>query len=222
MIMPFIRLISIYVVVILAVVAVFKRDQISELTGITLPWSQSETAAQAAAPPVASPATPPVTPPATPAQVADTQEADTQESAPPITAPTQQAAIQMPTPDPVPDDEVAVVTAPTAPQTPATPAPDTASRLNEARKTYWNGDVAGAQALYAALARDAPDNADVQGELGNILYAQRRYNEAADAYFITGKLLVEKGNTAQAMALINVLQSLAPDKAATLYAMMTN
>jgi hypothetical protein len=229
MIMPFIRLISIYVVVILAVVAVFKRDQIGELTGLSLPWTQTEpvaenTASQAISPPAAtkpSVVAQEVTAPVAPAQ------ADVVEDVAPQT---EQPAIQMPTAEPVPVDEVAVDTAPTPPTAPTIqPArqttaavADTATRLNEARKTYWNGDVAGATALYAALAMDAPDNADVQGELGNVLYTQRRYAEAADAYFATGKLLVKKGNPAQVMPLINVLQSLAPQKAAALYAMMTN
>jgi len=128
--------------------------------------------------------------------------------------------------------QTATIAEPTAP----TPAPaaqpavsepvegvaDTRTRLNQARQTYWNGDLAGAEALYAALARDEPGNPDVNGELGNVLYAQRRYGEAAEAYLATGRLLVETGHPAQVMPLINVLQAIAPEKAATLYALLTN
>jgi hypothetical protein len=221
MIMPFIRLISIYVVVIVAVVAVFKRDQISELTGISMPWTQAEKVDQSEevqqAEEVAA-TTESTTPPAVPAETAETQDAT-----PAVAEPVQQVEIKMPTADAAPvAPEVTETTEVAAVTEPAAAPVDTAARLNEARKTFWNGDVAGAGVLYAALARDEPDNADVHGEFGNVLYAQRRYEEAADAYFATGKLLVENGSPAQVMPLINVLQSLAPQKAATLYAMMTN
>jgi len=231
MIMPFIRLISIYVVVIVAVVAVFKRDQISELTGISMPWTQAEEVANSEE---AEPAEEVATEADTTAAPAESAEiAETQAAAPAVAEPVEQAEIKMPTPDAAPatpeaagvteTTEIAAVAEPAATSTATAATPvDTAARLNEARKTFWNGDVAGAEVLYAALARDVPDNADVHGEFGNVLYAQRRYEEAADAYFATGKLLVENGTPAQVMPLINVLQSLAPQKAASLYAMMTN
>ncbi len=235
MIMPFIRLISIYVVVIVAVVTVFKRDQISELTGISMPWTQAEEVEQAEAVENSEEAeqaeeVAAVTQ-ATAAPVEVVEAAEAQDPTPAAAEPVEQAEIKMPTADAAPATpevtEIAETTEAAAVAEPATaqtaPAPvDTAARLNEARKTFWNGDVAGAEVLYAALARDLPDNADVHGEFGNVLYAQRRYEEAADAYFATGKLLVENGTPAQVMPLINVLQSLAPQKAASLYAMMTN
>ncbi|MFT7596789.1 MAG: hypothetical protein ACI8R4_004131 [Paracoccaceae bacterium] len=78
------------------------------------------------------------------------------------------------------------------------------------------------EALYAALSKDALSNPDVKGELGNILYAQRRYGEAADAYLATGKLLVGHANPAQILPIIGVLQSIAPQKAETRRALPAN
>ncbi|PCH66172.1 MAG: hypothetical protein COC12_13620 [Rhodobacteraceae bacterium] len=235
MIMPFIRLISIYVVVIVAVVAVFKRDQIGELTGISMPWTQAEVVEQSEPAQQAEPTEEVATvTQTTTAPAESTETAETPDTTPAVSEPVEQAEIKMPTADAAPatpvateapeTTEVAAIAEPSAAPTTAVPAApvDTAARLNEARKTFWNGDVAGAEVLYAALARDLPDNADVHGEFGNVLYAQRRYEEAADAYFATGKLLVANGTPAQVMPLINVLQSLAPQKAASLYAMMTN
>jgi len=219
--MPFIRLISIYVVVIVAVVAVFKRDQIGELTGISMPWTQAEEVEQSEEAQQAEEVATATEITAAPAESAQT--AETQDATPAATEPVEQAEIKMPTPDATPEAPEATETTEVAEPAAAPAVPvDTAARLNQARKAFWNGDTAGAEALYAALARDVPDNADVHGEFGNVLYAQRRYEEAAEAYFTTGKLLVENGTPAQVMPLINVLQSLAPQKAATLYAMMTN
>ena len=212
MIMPFIRLISIYVIVIVAVVAIFKRDQIMEMTGLSFSGSETEevAATEEVTPKPEAQATPVSAPAATETEVvAKTETAEAAEETAEIKQPTAPAPVAQ------------AAASQSAPQT-AMDATDTRTRLNEARQSYWNGDLAGAGALYAALAHDEPGNPDVNGELGNVLYAQRRYDEAAEAYFTTGKLLVETGNPAQVITLINVLQSIAPEKAASLYAMLAN
>ena len=207
MIMPFIRLVSIYVIVIVAVVAIFQRDKIMELTSATFGWPQSEQAGAEAE------ADAPETAPAV--EVTATTEPVAVDAAPEGAAEVADVAentdvIQQPTPTP------------TAVEIADADGDDTQSRLNEARQSFWQGDMVGATDLYVALARDVPSNPDVNGELGNVLYAQARYGEAADAYLVTGKLLVSNGNRAQVMPLVAVLQSIDPEKAATLQALMVN
>lgn len=202
MIMPFLRLVIIYIVVILAALLVFKRDQVMSLIGMSGGGAETEMAAAADEPakvakPVAdTPATTPVAsePEATPS--ADTQEEQ------PSKYPTEETA-QIGTPaDPAP--------------TVSASADDIQSRLTEARQTYWNRDLAKAETLYKSLVADAPTNADIKGELGNLYFAQRRMNEAAEMYHQTGIQLIADGNTQQIMQLVGVLQSIAPDKAADL------
>lgn len=217
MIMPFIRLVSIYIIVIVAAVAFFKRDQIMEMTGWSFDWPASqevaqndETATNATAETTAETATAPVETPA-PAKTAQAE---------PVAKPTPaKADTAIKTPQPA---QAQVQQAATTQPAPQASAQTTQSRLNAARQSFWNGDLAGAEVLYAALAIDAPTNPDVNGELGNVLYAQRKYDAAADAYLTTGKLLVGSGNPAQILPLISVLQSIAPQKAATLHALMAN
>jgi len=48
-------------------------------------------------------------------------------------------------------------------------------RIAEARAAYWKGDMAAAEKHYSALVTDAPDNADMHGEFGNLLYAQQLF-----------------------------------------------
>ena len=228
MIIPFVRLVTIYIIVIVAVVAVFKRDQIMDLAG----WPFDHPSSDQVAPPQTAAAAAPasvktsgVTPVATPAAAqAPAQEIPTNAAQTPTTpAPggTQAAAelaITQPTPTPAP----VAASQPAPQQTASLTESDLQIRLTQARRAYWAGDLAKSEALYAALAKDAPSNPDVKGELGNILYAQRRYGEAADAYFATGKLLVGHANPAQILPIIGVLQSIAPQKAETLRALATN
>ena len=211
MIMPFLRLVIIYIVVILAALLVFKRDQVMSLMG--LPWGGDNSE-------IAAPAPAEITEPAVNAE-ADAPKADT------AVAPQTEAATGQP--PKYPTEDTAQIATPTGPSQTAppqtapsqtTPAPtatdDIQTRLTEARQTYWNRDLAGAEVLYKSLVADAPTNADIKGELGNLYFAQRRMNEAADMYHQTGLQLIADGNTRQIMSLVGVLQNIAPDKAADL------
>ena len=221
MIMPFIRLLTIYALVIIAVVAFFKRDTLMQFSGATFGWPASQTAAAedagtpdpegeqtAEAGPVVDPVVEPVTDPE------------------PQTARTDLPVIQMPTSDPEAEaspPEAAPTAAAIAQPSVDKPAPDnTKTRLKAARQAYWNGDMDGARALYAALAKAAPNDPDVNGEFGNILFAQRQFGAAADAYLVTGRLLVQQGQRQQVQPIIAVLQNIAPEKAATLRALANN
>jgi len=210
MIMPFIRLLTIYALVIIAVVAFFKRDSVMQFTSTTFGWPTSQAAPEEEAE-IAEPST---------------ETSTTPDDPEPQTAQASLPAIQMP----VADSEGEAETPSATPNAAATAQPtmdnptsdDTKTRLKAARQAYWNGDMDGARALYAALAKAAPNDADVNGEFGNILYAQRQYDAAADAYLVTGKLLVKKGQKQQVQPIIAVLQNIAPKKAATLRALANN
>ncbi len=164
MIMPFIRLLTIYALVIIAVVAFFKRDQLMQFSNATFGWPASQSSPEMAAD----------TPAQEPEQTVETTPAATPVAKPaPQTTEATLPVIQMPTADPE-EQETTPVAAPTTVATaqPAatTPAPDdTKTRLKAARQAYWNGDMDGARALYAALAKAAPNDPDVNGEFGNIL-----------------------------------------------------
>ncbi len=239
MIMPFIRLLTIYVIVILAVVAFFQRDRLMRLSGASFGWPASQQTVNepkaATPPPAAQPEQ--LERPEQPAQAAQAEPAKETTAAGPATGPATATkpepvpqvpvarlpALQMPVTDPedTPGASDTGQSAPVGTQPAATQpgVPDTQTRLAAARKAYWTGDLAGSGALYAALAKASPDNPDINGEFGNILFAQRRFDEAADAYLITGKLLVESGQAQQIQPIIAVLQNIAPQKAATLRAL---
>lgn len=175
MIMPFARLIAIYLVVGLAVFAFFKRDELTVL----IYGPEVETI-----------------------NVSELME---------------QQAAAAPTPAPAP--VAPEITPPTAPEiTPPTPpeADDMQTRWDEARKAFWEGDKETAEAAYTALVAEYPNEAGIAGELGNLYYNTGRYDAAAKQFHIVGKIALEAGNKAEAMAMIGVLQSLAPELAAEL------
>ena len=211
MIMPFLRLVIIYIVVILAALLVFKRDQVMSLMGMSQGGAETEMAAAADEPakisePIAD--TPATSAPEATASTDEQPEATTEAEQPPK-YPTEETA-QIGTPaDPAPIPAASAA------------AGDIQSRLTEARQTYWNRDLAKAETLYKSLVADAPTNADIKGELGNLYFAQRRMNEAADMYHQTGIQLIADGNTQQIMQLVGVLQSIAPDKAADLHSRLS-
>lgn len=207
MVMPFIRLVTIYVVVILAVIVVFNRDKAALLV-----FGPAEEVVLPPVPAMPVPAAAPAEPPAAVATPAPetplTESAPTPEPA----IPAAQMALQTPVAEPAPE----LAAAPVPATAPASNPGDLQTRWNAARKAYWQGDHANAETLYRALAADFPDEPDIQGELGNICYAQGRFAEAAEYYHKAGGLLIKVGNQPQVMAVIGVLQGIAPDKAADL------
>jgi hypothetical protein len=237
MIMPFLRLVIIYIVVILAAVLFFNRDAVMDMFGMNgspepaaVAWPDdndtdtddagtdaNDTGAALVDPTPAtttaasSASTELQTPVATAAPVVATPAAA---ATPPVYPTAQTAAIPA---APVSVRAPTMQTAPAAPVTPQAAAPTALETgLANARAAYWSGDLAKAESLYMALGKTAPGNADIQGELGNLFYSQRRYSEAAAHYFMAGQQLISEGKTQQAMPLVGVLQSIAPDKAAKL------
>ncbi|AXX98691.1 tetratricopeptide repeat protein [Profundibacter amoris] len=207
MIMPFLRLVAIYIVVILAAVLFFNRNTVMPLLGFggddDTPVVQTETATGTPVAKAISEAPKPVARPDAQAIVQPVAEAPATQQ-PPKYPTAETAQIVTPTAQPA------------APAPAAKPAINLESRLKEARQTYWSRDMAGAEARYKGLINDFPDNADIKGELGNLYYAQRRNSEAAEMYHQAGVQLIKDGNTQQVMLLIGVLQAIAPAKAADL------
>jgi len=204
MIMPFLRLVAIYIVVILAAVLFFNRNTVMPLLGFggddETPVVQSEAATGTPVAEAISEAPKPVARPEPQAIVQPVAE-----------APATQQPPKYPTAD------TAQIVTPTATPAPAAkPAANLESRLKQARQAYWSRDMAGAEARYKGLVNDFPDNADIKGELGNLYYAQRRNSEAAEMYHQAGLQLIKDGNPQQVMLLIGVLQAIAPAKSADL------
>ncbi len=199
MVMPFIRLLTIYAVVFLVIFIVFNREKAAllvfgpqqEVVLPPIPTSAKATPVAVAASPT-EPKTEPVYAPL---------ETETQ-----TPAPSQTAEVKQPLETPTPSGAIE----------PNAPAGDLHSRWNDARNLYWQGDAAGAEAQFKTLVTDFPQEPDIMGELGNIYFSQTRYAEAATYYHMAGVLLVKAGNVPKTMAVIGVLQSIAPDKATDL------
>ncbi|MEY2340537.1 tetratricopeptide repeat protein [Acidithiobacillus sp. IBUN Pt1247-S3] len=95
------------------------------------------------------------------------------------------------------------------------------SRLNDrqltllmaARRAFWIGDFPVAIGDYRALITADPDQAELYGELGNVLWRSGQRIAAATAYAHAGHLLLAQGNYSQAAALIPILTRLDPEAA---------
>lgn len=203
MFMPFVRLVAIYAVVIIAITAFFQRDKVMELIGfgdepeVTAPEEPKDDDAGA--------------------QAVEMTDGDMQENQQPTTEATPPQSDRLVIVQPTPDEPAAPA------QVQSAPGMDRPQdQLAEARQAYWTGDQAKAEQIYRALAEETPDNPDIHGELGNILYGQGRYQEAADSYLAAGKLLAGRGNSDQVQQIIGVLRSIAPQKAAALRSFAAN
>jgi hypothetical protein len=221
--MPILRLVVIYLLLILAVVAVFNRDKLgrlvfgdppAEAATVQTPPGQPAAPAQPTAPTAANPAPAPSAAPAAPSPVPAAPMAPAQSApgilqtpqATPAPAPAQPAPA-FPTPSPEPGGAL---------------APDLAEALDAARRAYWAGDIAEAGDQLAALAAAHPANPDLHGELGNFRFANRDYAGAAEAFLRAGELLIAEGRYAQASGLVPVLRQIAPDKAQALATRLQN
>jgi len=244
--MPFVRLIAIYVVVILAVLGVFKREAVvAMLSGSqeeeTLPpipampetSGQQDEAEPAPAAAPQAPETAPVRSSQHAAEPAVEPAARTVKLVPP-TPPTETGSAadngsseQQAQGAPGPVAPSAAVAGDARVGTAAARAEqrqsaDMVSRWNEARQAYWRGDLARAEGLYVALLEDFPDQADLAGELGNIYFTQGKLDMAAEFFERAGVGLLRSGNKARAMSVVGVLRGIAPDRATALAARISD
>jgi len=226
MIMPFIRLISIYVLVALVVLGVFNRDGLKQMLGIAgdgTAFAQSDDSlppvpAAASATTTAAAAAKPVED-VTTENNAGSQAVSPQNSATPATtsdladdaAPANTTTSLAPT-STLPEPNA---TSPALAPPIAEPTDDNGvtQRLNAARAAYWKGDSTTAEALYKALIADFPERVDLAGELGNIYYSSGRSSQAAPYYERVARALLASGQTANAQSILSVLDAIAPDLA---------
>lgn len=83
-----------------------------------------------------------------------------------------------------------------------------------ARYAYWSGDFQKAERLYQELSQSQPHNPDYRGELGNVYYAQGRWEAAAKAYTEAAVRLIEQGDYPRAHHLYRIVHGLDREKAA--------
>ena len=77
-----------------------------------------------------------------------------------------------------------------------------------ARKAFQKGDLKKAEKVYQQLVELDGDNPDTYGELGNIYYAQGKWDKAGQAYYEAAVRLVEEGNLQQVAYLQRVISGL--------------
>ena len=102
---------------------------------------------------------------------------------------------------------------PPPPARPATNGGAVASQINSARRAAWEGRLTDALAHYRAAARIQPNNHVVWGEMGNVLWAMRRWSEAAYALEGAATLLIRAGELRAASELVPAVERIDPDAA---------
>lgn len=88
-----------------------------------------------------------------------------------------------------------------------------AEQINTARRAAWERRFDDALAHYRAAARIQPDSHVVWGEMGNVLWAMRRWPEAAYALEGAATLLIRAGELQAASELVSAVRELDPDAA---------
>ena len=96
-------------------------------------------------------------------------------------------------------------------------ADDVKTQWAAARAAYWQRDLDKAEKLYKALL-DVSEEAGVAGELGNIYYTHRRFEDAANMFFEAGLRHLKSDTPDQANMVMGPLSQLAPQKAKELQA----
>jgi len=110
------------------------------------------------------------------------------------------------------------------------PKPPTQFMLNEkqqkllyqARKAYWVKDFKKAQKLYFKLVKQLPDNPDIQGELGNLFYFDRKLESAIKHYVLAAKLLIKHRHFWKLPRIMQIVSRFNPTKTAEIMALMRN
>lgn len=96
---------------------------------------------------------------------------------------------------------------------------DMATQWRAARTAFWANDPKVAESYKQLIAR-FPSNPALHGELGNILFAAGKNDQAAARFYQAGRLFVERSRRGQAAQLAAVLDQLAPAKAHELRALI--
>ena len=130
-------------------------------------------------------------------------------AAPPVpTRPDTQPELPMPRPPPP-----AGSPAPRRPDGTLADESAVASQLDAARRAAWEGRLEDALAHYRAAARIQPRSHVLWGEMGNVLWAMRRWSEAAYALEGAAVLLVDAGELRAASDLLPAVGRIDPEAA---------
>jgi len=78
----------------------------------------------------------------------------------------------------------------------------------QARSSVWQGDLDSAVSHYRQLISQQPENYDAYGEMGNVLLAQSRVDEATQAYAIAARLIYRSGNREIAYRVVDIVRQL--------------
>jgi thioredoxin-like negative regulator of GroEL len=82
--------------------------------------------------------------------------------------------------------------------------------LNKGRDAFAAGDVEGAVVAYKDYLKTNAGNADAHGELGNVYYLTGRYQESAQSFYDSAKLLIDQKQTDRVPALLPVIAQVNP------------
>jgi tetratricopeptide (TPR) repeat protein len=82
--------------------------------------------------------------------------------------------------------------------------------LNKGRDAFAAGDIEGSITAYKDYLKSNSNNADAHGELGNVYYLNGRYQESAQSYYDSAKLLIEQKQTDRVPALLPVIAQVNP------------
>lgn len=96
-------------------------------------------------------------------------------------------------------------------------AEETAERMGDvlakARSAYWNRQYHQAELLYQQALERFPEVADIQGELGNLLYRQGRMTEATDRYLAALRAQLQRGQQTRVEYLLKHMKGVNPNLA---------
>lgn len=82
--------------------------------------------------------------------------------------------------------------------------------LDKGREAFSSGDMGGAVAAYKDYLKSNTTNADAYGELGNVYYLTGHYQDAAQSYYDSAKLLIEQKQTDRVSALLPIIAQVNP------------
>lgn len=95
-----------------------------------------------------------------------------------------------------------------------------AELINQARLAFKNGDGDRAVILYQQLSELNPDDPNAYGELGNVYYAQGKWQLAGQAYYEAASRLLQHDQHGQVQYLYRVIQGLDKESAEKLRAQL--
>ncbi len=90
---------------------------------------------------------------------------------------------------------------------------DSRKMLIHARKAFWGGDMEEAEKVYRKLTESEEIDPNTYGELGNVYYAQGKWQEAGRAYYEAAVRLIELEQPYQVNYLLRVIQGLDSESA---------